>query len=133
MFSVGILKRFTFIIIAALLISVLYPSVLSAQFKNDEWVGRNAYSEYDTKHKERIPPQYLIKANFIAGYILPLTTNLKNTAQPPVLGGELCLEFPSWGVYPWQRYLGDPSVGGAVSALDLGNRDILGQRIATYP
>lgn len=133
MFSVGILKRFTFIIIATLLISVLYPSVLSAQFKNDEWVGRNAYSDYDTKHKERIPPQYLIKANFIAGYILPLTTNLKNTAQPPVLGGELCLEFPSWGVYPWQQYLGDPSVGVAVSALDLGNRDILGQMIATYP
>ena len=62
-----------------------------------------------------------------------MTTNLKNIAHPPVLGGEICLEFPSWGVYPWQQYLGGPTLGVAVSALDLGNRDILGQMIATYP
>lgn len=119
--------------VTVLLAVMMFSYDVSAQFKNNEWVGRNAYSEYDSKHKERIPAQYQIKANFITGYILPLTENLKQTANPPVLGGELCLEFPSWGVYPWQQYLGDPAVGVAVSALDLGNRDILGQMIATYP
>ena len=45
------------------------PSAVTAQFKNNEWVGHNAFSEYDRKHKERVPPQYLIKANFISGYM----------------------------------------------------------------
>lgn len=120
-------------IILLCLAQYLYP-----QFKNTDWVGKNGPNT-TRKGKERIdidislPNSYIFKFNLIGGTILPLSENLKQTAQRPIIGGELCIEFPSWYGYAWQQYWGDPTIGVAVMALNLGNPEILGYSFATYP
>ena len=76
---------------------------------------------------------FTIKAHAIGGYILPLTKTTKSIAPNPTLGGEIAIEFPSWGAYPWQQYWGKPTLGVGFVGLDLGDNKILGQAFATYP
>ena len=76
---------------------------------------------------------FAIKANAIGGYILPLTQTTKSIAPNPTIGGELSIEFPSWGAYPWQQYWGKPTLGVGFVGLDLGDNEILGQAFAVYP
>lgn len=79
-------------------------------------------------------PQALrVRADAVAGVILPLTKNLTlQTARTAIAGVDLSLEMPSWHAYPWQQYLGNPTLGVGVSAIYLGH-PTLGLMVATYP
>lgn len=79
------------------------------------------------------PKTLSFKAQTIGGNILPLTKNITEINPNPTLGGEFAIEFPSWNQYPWQQYLGEPTLGVGFIGLDLGNNNILGQSFALYP
>ena len=79
------------------------------------------------------PNTFVFKAQMIGGEIIPINSNLKKMNPNSSLGGELAIEFPSWNQYPWQQYLGNPTLGVGFIGLDLGNSKILGQAFALYP
>ena len=74
-----------------------------------------------------------IKVHAIGGNIIPLTQTIQNINPKHTLGGEFAIEFPSWRKYPWQQYLGEPTLGVSFIGLDLGNNKVLGQAFAIYP
>ena len=69
----------------------------------------------------------------IGGKVIPINKTLKSINPNPTLGGELAIEFPSWDEYPWQQYLGKPTLGVGFVGLDLGDSKVLGQAFALYP
>ena len=79
------------------------------------------------------PNTFVFKTQMIGGEIIPINSNLKKMSPNSSLGGELAIEFPSWNQYPWQQYLGNPTLGVGFIGLDLGNSKILGQAFALYP
>ena len=79
------------------------------------------------------PNTFVFKAQMIGGEIIPINNNLKNMNPNSSIGGEVAVEFPSWNEYPWQQYLGHPTLGVGFVGLDLGNNKILGQAFALYP
>ena len=79
------------------------------------------------------PNTFVFKTQMIGGEIIPINNNLKNMNPNPSIGGEVAVEFPSWNEYPWQQYLGYPTLGIGFVGLDLGNNKILGQAFALYP
>ena len=79
------------------------------------------------------PNTFVFKANVIGGKVIPINKTLESINPNPTLGGELAIEFPSWGEYPWQQYLGEPTLGVGFVGLNLGDCDILGQSFAIYP
>ena len=79
------------------------------------------------------PNTFVFKAQMIGGEIIPINNNLKNMNPNSSIGGEVAVEFPSWNKYPWQQYLGHPTLGVGFVGLDLGNNKILGQAFALYP
>ena len=79
------------------------------------------------------PNTFVFKTQMIGGEIIPINSNLKKMNPNSSLGGELAIEFPSWNQYPWQQYLGYPTLGVGFVGLDLGNNKILGQAFALYP
>lgn len=106
---------------------------LSAQYRIVERDGI-AGSRYRSQVSKPAAPEVLVfKVNFIGGKVLPLSTNADLIAGNPVLGGEFCVELPSWGAYPWQQYWGHPTLGVGAVALDFGNSKVMGQAFALYP
>ena len=79
------------------------------------------------------PNKFVFKAHAIGGEVIPINQTLKSINPSSTLGGELAIEFPSWGEYPWQQYLGEPTLGVGFVGLDLGNHKVLGQTFAIYP
>lgn len=79
------------------------------------------------------PKSFVFKTQMIGGKVIPINKTLKSINPNPTLGGELAIEFPSWDEYPWQQYLGKPTLGVGFVGLDLGNRKVLGQAFALYP
>ena len=57
------------------------------------------------------PNTFVFKTQMIGGEIIPINNNLKNMNPNPSIGGEVAVEFPSWNEYPWQQYLGYPTLG----------------------
>ena len=79
------------------------------------------------------PNKFVLKAHAIGGKVIPINKTLESINPNPTLGGELAIEFPSWGEYPWQQYLGEPTLGVGFIGLNLGDNKILGQSFAIYP
>lgn len=79
------------------------------------------------------PETFVFKAQVIGGQIIPTNKTLKSINPDLTLGGEIAIEFPSWGEYPWQQYLGKPTLGVGFVGLNLGDHNILGQSFALYP
>jgi hypothetical protein len=79
------------------------------------------------------PNAFVFKAQMIEGEIIPTNKNLENIDPNSTLGGEIAIEFPSWGEYPWHQYLGEPTLGVGFVGLNLGDNNILGQTYALYP
>ena len=65
--------------------------------------------------------------------MVPINQTLKSINPNPTLGGDLAIEFPSWNEFPWQQYLGKPTLGVGFVGLDLGDTKVLGQSFAIYP
>ncbi len=79
------------------------------------------------------PESFVFKAQMIGGKVVPINKTLESINPNLSLGGELAVEFPSWGEYPWQQYLGKPTLGVGFVGLNLGDHKILGQAFAMYP
>jgi hypothetical protein len=47
------------------------------------------------------PNKFVFKAHAIGGEVIPINQTLKSINPSSTLGGELAIEFPSWGEYPW--------------------------------
>ncbi len=120
------------------LLALICVTDVFGQFRATNLSRRRTFKRYASarrynKRNIKGPQEFVVKFNFTGGKILPLSDNLKLTAQKPTVGGELCLELPSWNSYPWQVYLNEPTLGVGVSFFDLGNKNVLGYTIATYP
>lgn len=76
---------------------------------------------------------YQIKAEYIYGNILKHTTHLTNLVKDPVQGGEIAIEWQTFGEKPWHQYYNFPKVGIGAVYLNLGNPDSLGNCYAIYP
>ena len=79
------------------------------------------------------PETFVFKAQMIGGKVVPINKTLESINPDFTLGGELAIEFPSWDEYPWQQYLGKPTLGVGFVGLNLGDHNILGQTFAIYP
>ena len=76
---------------------------------------------------------YQIKAECIYGNILKHTTHLNNLVKDPVQGGEIAIEWQTFGEKPWHQYYNFPKIGISLVGMDLGNPEMLGQLLAVYP
>lgn len=76
---------------------------------------------------------YQIKAEYIYGNILKHTTHLNNLVKDPIRGGEIAIEWQTFGEKPWHQYYNFPKVGVSLVGMDLGNPEMLGQLLAIYP
>lgn len=122
-------RLMTFVIITMLLAT----DSIFAQHHSYQWIKGKKADKPIWGDVYEPPRAYTFKVNVLGGYILPLTKNLELITQRPVSGGEICLEFPSWQAYPWQKYWGDPILGVGIVGMDLGNPKVLGAAFAAYP
>lgn len=76
---------------------------------------------------------YQIKAEYIYGNILKHTTHLNNLVKDPIRGGEIAIEWQTFGEKPWHQYYNFPKIGVSLVGMDLGNPEMLGQLLAIYP
>lgn len=79
------------------------------------------------------PRTFIFKAQPIVGQVLNLSTEAHPINPSMAMGGELAIELPSWNEYPWQEYLGHPTIGVGLVGINLGNNKVLGQAFAAYP
>jgi hypothetical protein len=80
---------------------------------------------------------YYYKFSLIAGSILKHTDKVNKQIDGvdvrPVLGAELAIEYPTQGNKNWHHYFNLPTYGFALTYLNLGNEQRLGQAFAFYP
>ena len=76
---------------------------------------------------------YKIKAEYLNGNIIPLSSRIKSLIDKPVMGAEFALEYQTVGEKPWHYYLNFPIVGLGATWLNLGNNEKLGDAFALYP
>jgi hypothetical protein len=76
---------------------------------------------------------YQIKAEYIYGNILKHTNHLINLVKDPIRGGEIAIEWQTFGEKPWHQYYNFPKFGVSLVGMDLGNPEMLGQLLAIYP
>lgn len=75
---------------------------------------------------------FAIKAYPFRGMYLDKNTHFEKFGAISPAGVHMGLELPSQQQFPWQQYLGNPTVGVGVSWLDFGH-DMLGMGFALYP